>query len=133
MTEMRLWLDISVYLHLTLRCLFEGSSPVIFLLAFAAGTSHALQGAAADYYRGSYLYFATSRARKSVDSSCDLRSDYSKLTWRHAPWQKLLLASYLNFTRQQETLAPRYSSALSPKAEHHRPLEQNLGRFGPVA
>src|SRR5262245_58299626 len=98
---------VSVYLHLTLRCLFEGSSPVIFLLAFAAGISHALQGAAADYYRGSYLYFATSRARKSVDSSRDLRSDYSKLTWRHAPWQKLLLASYLNFTRQQEMLAPR--------------------------
>jgi len=40
---------VSVYLHLTLRCLFEGSSPVIFLLAFAAGISHALQGAAADY------------------------------------------------------------------------------------
>jgi hypothetical protein len=98
---------VSVYLHLTLRCLFEGSSPVIFLLAFAAGISHALQGAAADYYRSTYLYFVTSRARKSVDSSSDLRSDYSKLTWRHAPWQKLLLALYLNFTSQQEMLAPR--------------------------
>ena len=98
---------VSIYLHLTLRCLFEGSSPVIFLLAFAAGISHALQGAAADYYRSTYLYFVTSGARKSVDSSSDLRSDYSKLTWRHAPWQKLLLALYLNFTSQQEMLAPR--------------------------
>ena len=99
---------VSVYLHLTLRCLFEGSSsPAIFLLAFAAGISHALQGAAADYNRSTYLYFVSSGARKGVDSSCDLRSDYSKLTWRHAPWQKLLLASYLNFTRQQEMLAPR--------------------------
>ena len=98
---------VSVYLHLTLRCLFEGSSPVIFLLAFAAGISHALQGAAADYYRSTYLYFVTNGARKGVDSSSDLRSDYSKLTWRHAPWQKLLLALYLNFTRQQEMLAPR--------------------------
>jgi len=98
---------VSVYLHLTLRCLFEGSSPVIFLLAFAAGISHALQGAAADYYRSTYLYFITSGARKGVDSSSNLRSDYSKLTWRHAPWQKLLLALYLNFTFQQEMLAPR--------------------------
>jgi hypothetical protein len=98
---------VSIYLHLTLRCLFEGSSPVIFLLAFAAGISHALQGAAADYYRSTYLYFVTSGARKSVDSSSDLRSDYSKLTWRDAPWQKLLLALYLNFTSQQEMLAPR--------------------------
>src|SRR5213592_5179221 len=38
---------VSIYLHLTLRCVFEGSSPAIFLLAFTAGISHALQGAAA--------------------------------------------------------------------------------------
>jgi CDP-alcohol phosphatidyltransferase len=98
---------VSVYLHLTLRCLFEGSSPAIFLLAFAAGISHALQGAAADYYRSTYLYFVSSGTRKGVDSSSDLRSDYSKLTWRHTSWRKLLLALYLNFTRQQEMLAPR--------------------------
>jgi len=98
---------VSVYLHLTLRCLFAGSSPAIILLACAAGISHALQGAAADYYRSTYLYFVTTGARTSVDSSSGLRSDYSKLTWRHTPWQKLLLALYLNFTRQQEMLAPR--------------------------
>jgi hypothetical protein len=98
---------VSVYLHLTLRCLFEGSSSAIFLLAFAAGISHALQGAAADYYRSTYLYFVTRGARTSVDCSSGLRSDYSKLTWRHSPWQKLLLALYFNFTRQQEMLAPR--------------------------
>ncbi|HMC23886.1 MAG TPA: CDP-alcohol phosphatidyltransferase family protein [Candidatus Udaeobacter sp.] len=98
---------VSVYLHLTLRCLFSGASPAIILLALAAGISHALQGAAADYYRSTYLYFVTTGARKSVDSSFGLQSDYSKLTWRHTPWQKLLLVLYLNFTRQQEMLAPR--------------------------
>jgi phosphatidylglycerophosphate synthase len=98
---------VSVYLHLTLRCLFGGSSPAIFLLAFAAGISHALQGAAADYYRSTYLYIVTTGARTGLDSSSGLRLDYSKLTWRHTPWQKLLLALYLNFTRQQEMLAPR--------------------------
>jgi hypothetical protein len=98
---------VSVYLHLTLRYLFEGSSPAICLLALAAGVSHALQGAAADYYRNTYLYFVTGGGRTGVDSSSGLRSDYEKLTWRQAPWQKLLLALYLNFTRQQEMLAPR--------------------------
>jgi hypothetical protein len=98
---------VSVYLHLTLRYLFEGSSPAICLLALAAGVSHALQGAAADYYRNTYLYFVTAGVRKGVDSSSELRSDYRKLTWRQAPWQKLLLALYVNFTRQQEMLAPR--------------------------
>jgi len=97
---------VSVYVHLTLRYLFQGASPVICFLALAAGISHALQGAAADYYRSTYLYFVTASARAGVDSSSGLRSDYRKLTWRHTPWQKLLLALYLNFTRQQEMLAP---------------------------
>jgi len=97
---------VSVYLHLTLRYLFQGASPAICFLALAAGISHALQGAAADYYRSTYLYFVTAGARTVVDSSSGLRSDYRKLTWRHTPWQKLLLESYLNFTRQQEMLAP---------------------------
>jgi CDP-alcohol phosphatidyltransferase len=98
---------VSVYFHLTLRYLFEGSSPAICLLALAAGVSHALQGAAADYYRSSYLYFVRAGTRTGVDSSSQLRSDYRKLAWRQAPGQKLLLALYLNFTRQQEMLAPR--------------------------
>ena len=98
---------VSVYVHLTLRFLFEGWSPAICFLALAAGISHALQGAAADYYRSTYLYFVTAGVRKGVDSSSELRSDYRRLTWRQAPWQKLLLALYLNFTRQQEMLAPR--------------------------
>src|SRR5438094_4360485 len=81
---------VSVYLHLTLRYLFEGSSPAICLLALAAAVSHALQGAAADYYRNTYLSFAKTGARTSVDSSSELRLDYRKLTWGQAPWQKLL-------------------------------------------
>jgi phosphatidylglycerophosphate synthase len=98
---------VSIYLHLTLRYLFEGWSPAICLLALAAGISHALQGAAADYYRSTYLYFVRPGARTGFDSSSRLRLDYRKLTWHQAPWQKLLLALYLNFTRQQEMLAPR--------------------------
>ena len=97
---------LSIYVHLTLRYLAEGSSPVICLLALAAGISHALQGAAADYYRSTYLYFVTNRARLRLDSASALRSDYQKLSWRSEPWNKFLLALYLNFTRQQEMLAP---------------------------
>src|SRR5438034_3576250 len=97
---------VSIYVHLTLRYLFEGSSPAICLLALAAGVSHALQGAAADYYRSTYLYFVTNRARLGLDSTSTLRSDYRELSWRSKPWNKFLLALYLNFTRQQEMLAP---------------------------
>jgi phosphatidylserine synthase len=96
----------SVYIHLTLRCAFAGASPAIWLLALAATISHALQGAAADYYRNAFLYF-TGGARTEIDSSSALRSDYRKLSWRHRAWDKILIALYLNFTLQQEMLAPR--------------------------
>jgi hypothetical protein len=66
-----------------------------------------LQGAAADYFRSTYLYFVANGARARMDSSSGLRSEYRSWSWRQRPWDKLLLALYLNFTRQQEMLAPR--------------------------
>jgi hypothetical protein len=95
----------SVYIHLTLRYALAGASPAIWLLAFGAAISHALQGAAADYYRTAFLYFSGG-ARTEIDSSSALRSDYRKLSWSQRAWDKLLLALYLNFTLQQELLAP---------------------------
>src|SRR5213082_1328248 len=98
--------SVSVHVHLTLRYLVEGSSPAVCLLALAAGISHALQGAAADYYRTTYLYFATNRSPMRLDSSSTLRSNFRELSWRREPWHKFLIALYLNFTRQQEMLSP---------------------------
>lgn len=97
----------SIYVHLTLRCFLEDPSPAIWLLALAAGISHALQGAAADYYRSTYLYFAATGARTGLDSSARVRFEYQTSSWHQRLWDKLLLALYLNFTRQQEMLAPR--------------------------
>ena len=96
----------SIYVHLTLRCFFEDPTPAIWLLALAAGISHALQGAAADYYRSTYLYFVANGGRIRIDSSSEVRLDYRKCNWHQGAWDKLFLALYLNFTRQQEVLAP---------------------------
>ena len=96
----------SIYIHLVLRYVIGGASPALFILALAAGASHALQAAAADYYRNAYLYFVNGRSRASFDSSADLRSTYQELSWRRHPSDKLLLALYVNFTWQQEFVAP---------------------------
>src|SRR5258705_8819970 len=80
--------SVSIYVHLTLRYLVEGASPAVCLLALAAGISHALQGAAADYYRTAYLYFATNRSPMELDSSSVLRSNFRELSWPHEPWHK---------------------------------------------
>jgi hypothetical protein len=98
---------LNIYVHLALRCLNGGGSLAVILLAIAAGISHALQGAAADYYRNAYLYFVKGRSRADWDSSRVLQDDYRQLSWRTNGWDKFLLATYLNFTRQQELLSPR--------------------------
>lgn len=97
---------VGIYVHLSLRYLVEGASPAVCLLALAAGYSHGLQGAAADYFRNGYLYFINRRAHAQLDSTPALRSDFNALDWRYQPWKKFLLALYLNFTHQQEMMAP---------------------------
>ena len=99
---------ISIYVHLGLRYVVAGSSIMVGLLALAAGLSHALQGAAADYYRNGYLYFVRGRSRADLDSSLDLRREFRRWRWRDQTWDKFLLALYLNFTSQQELLAPGF-------------------------
>jgi phosphatidylglycerophosphate synthase len=98
---------ISVYAHLCLRCTAGGGSQLVWLLALAAGASHSLQSAAADYFRNAYLYFAEGKARAELDSSDALQTEFDRTRWSDQPWKKFLLRLYLNYTRQQEWLAPR--------------------------
>lgn len=97
---------ISIYVHLALRYLAQGGSTWVWALAIAAGLSHALQAAAADYYRNGYLYFVKGPSRTDFDSSSVLREDYQRLSWRAETFKKLLLMLYAQITRQQEILSP---------------------------
>ncbi len=103
---------VSIYAHLALRHIAEDGSPWIWLLALAAGISHSLQSAAADYFRNAWLYFAKGTARAEIDSSRDLQVEFDRLTWRSKPLKKALLKLQQNYTRQQEWLAPWLSEFL---------------------
>ena len=92
-----------------LRYTAGGGSHLVWLLALAAGASHSLQSAAADYFRNAWLYFAEGKSRAELDSSAALQMEFDRLRWRAAPWKKFLLRLYLNYTRQQEWLAPSLS------------------------
>lgn len=97
---------ISVYAHLCLRSTSGGGSHLVWLLALAAGASHSLQSAAADYFRNAYLYFAEGQGRAELDASAALQTEFDRLRWASQPWKKFLLRLYLNYTRQQEWLVP---------------------------
>lgn len=96
----------SVYAHLCLRYTAGGGSQLVWLLALAAGASHSLQSAAADYFRNAWLHFAEGKGAE-LDSSARLEAEYERLRWRDQPAKKFLSRLYLNYTRQQEWLAPR--------------------------
>ena len=97
---------INIYFQLGFRCLADHPFLPVAFIGFAAGFSHAIQAASADYYRNAYLYFTSGRTRGEFDSSVDLRREYENLNWRDQFWNKLLLRLYLNLTLQQETFAP---------------------------
>jgi hypothetical protein len=99
----------SVYTHLGLRHIAGGGSLLVCLLALAAGASHSLQSAAADYFRNAYLYFAEETSHAELDSSAALQREFDCLRWYEQPWKKFLLRLYLNYTRQQEWLSPSLS------------------------
>lgn len=97
----------SVYAHLCLRYTAGGGSQLVWLLAPAAGASHSMQSAAGDYFRNAYLYFVEGEGCAELDSSNALQTEFDRLRWNERLWKKFLLRLYLNYTRQQEWLAPR--------------------------
>lgn len=101
----------SIYLHLCLRYTATGGSPGIWLLGVAAAASHSIQSASTDYLRNAYLYF--SGVRSELESSNEVRSSLVNCPSSYPWWKRLLLAVYLNYTIQQERLAPKVAQLRS--------------------
>ena len=100
---------VSVYFHLCLRHVASGGSNWVWFFAIAAGASHSVQTAVADYLRNAYIYFGSGCTRGEFDSSTGLEKGYHELKWRDAPWRKLLLRIHLDYTVGQERYLPQMS------------------------
>lgn len=95
----------SIYLHLVLRHIAGGGSAAVWLLVSAAALSHVVQSMMIDYYRSAYLQFVAGKQSADANSSEVVGAAFAATSWRHF-WRKLALRNYLNYTRQQEALAP---------------------------
>ena len=95
---------ISIYLHLCARFVLNGGTPWVFLIALVSGLSHSYQSAMSEYYRNFYLYFVY-ESNVIIDEVKDLIEKNKNLTWVKNFGKKFLLRTYINYTRQQESLS----------------------------
>ena len=98
---------ISIYVAIALRSVatvpfFTLHPWVIWALAIVAGLFHAKQAATADYYRQFHLFFLKGAAGSELDSSDQLRADLKAASG----FRRIILATYYNYTRQQEQFTP---------------------------
>lgn len=99
---------LSIYISLCLRLALDGSQ-LVWLVALLSALSHSLQSAVADHYRNGYLHFVVSPDKSELDSSVKIAGQFRRLKWNREPLQKFWALLYLNYTREQEMLSPRFS------------------------
>jgi phosphatidylglycerophosphate synthase len=94
---------VSIYVHVALRLAPEWGAAAAFALVLAAGASHSIQCAAADFYRNALLFMGGG-GRAELDDARDVEARYRALEWTSDFPRKLLLRLYLNYTREQAAL-----------------------------
>lgn len=107
-----LWF-IVIYIVLVLKCINQGWNYSIWIIASLAGASHILHAAIADYYRNIHLYFVKGNSGSEHHNSKSLLSEYQKLSWKKDFINKLMMFFYKNYTKQQETLTPKFQQFIS--------------------
>lgn len=97
---------IAIYVCICLRFMPEWGW-WIWLLGGSAGFCHSKQAALADYYRQFHLFFVKGKSGSELDDSRQVEEEYRQLRYTSAPFYKLFLLVYRNYTRSQETVTPR--------------------------
>lgn len=102
----------SIHIAICLRSMNEGWSLFVWVPGIAAGVSHIVQSAMADYYRNVHLYFIKGRTGSELDNSKELQAEYEQLSWSKDFWKKIVEKSYIGYTILQERLSPKLQSML---------------------
>ncbi|MGM9799334.1 MAG: CDP-alcohol phosphatidyltransferase family protein [Muribaculaceae bacterium] len=92
---------------------------VIWVVAVTTGIFHAKQAAMADYYRQFHLYFLKGEDGSELETASELKKKLSLLSWSKDFFKKLTLATYTNYTIQQEATAPSMQALRRKMAEKY--------------
>ncbi len=93
---------ISIYIHIGLRMLAEGYGYYIVIIGIVTGAFHIFQAAISDYYRNAHLFFLKGKSGSEFDNSEKLQIQYNAMKWQDGRFAKLFMASYINYTKEQE-------------------------------
>jgi len=110
---------ISIHVAICLRSMNEGWTALIWIPGVAAGFSHVLQSAMADYYRNVHLFFIKGTSGSELDNSRDLQKEYNELSWSKNFGYKLIARNYLNYTKLQEKISPKLQKLLAVVREKY--------------
>lgn len=106
-----LWF-ISIYAAICLRLTPEWGI-WIWILAAIAGFFHSKQASMADYYRNIHLLFLKGESGSELSRSDKLKADFIKLSWKKDFIYKLFGMFYLNYTKGQEQVTPRFQKMMA--------------------
>lgn len=95
----------NAYLHIVLRTTASGGTPLVWILAIAAGICHSVQSGLADYYRNAYIRYVVNPAKGELDGLEWIRAKYAELRWGRDFFKKIAMWLYLNYTAEQQAFA----------------------------
>ena len=103
---------IIIYVVLVFRVVhqgFYGLNPIwIWVIGAAAGGSHIIHAAIADYYRTIHLHFLSYGKNSEFEGSEQVVAQYQSLSWRKNFVEKAMMFFYRNYTIEQETCTPNF-------------------------
>lgn len=113
---------LSIYVHLWIRLSASMGRLWPTVLILAAGMSHSVQCAVADFYRNAFLLAVLDEGEQ--EQSEHVAAQYQALSWSQKPFQKLLMRVYLNYTLEQEMLAYGFRALYRAASTFGRPWPQ---------
>ena len=84
----------------------------IWILAVVSGYFHGKQTTMADYYRNIHLFFLKGKSGSELEDFATLNENYRKLSWRKDFIYKLFDSYYIIYTKDQESLTPKFQQMM---------------------
>ena len=110
----------NAYIHIGIRTIASGASPLVLILMVAAALCHSVQSGLADYYRNAYIRYVVNPTKGELDGLEWIRDQYAELHWGRDFFKKIAMRLYLNYTAEQQAFAKGFQVLRRKVSEAYR-------------